>query len=259
MEALASFYPMEFVVERVGAEHVSVASLTPAGADPHNLELSPAQVATIDAADLVVYVSGLQPAADEAVAQTTPEHVVDAADVVGPAEIGRDPHFWLDPTLLADLSDAVGAELSEVDPENAESYEANAQQLRADLEALDDAYRHGLAACAGATLVTSHTAFGYLADRYDLDQVGITGIDPEAEPSPARLREVMAVIEETGVRTIYFEVIAGAAVAQTLADQLGVGTAVLDPLEGQTEPEHDYLDVMYANLEALTDGLVCEG
>jgi zinc transport system substrate-binding protein len=257
----ASFYPLEFVVERVGGDLVDVGGITPPGADPHSLELSPAQVAEIDAADLVVYIPTLQAAVDEALAVTEPAAVFDAAEASGVKEesLAHDPHLWLDPELMEGIAGGIADRLAELDPDNADVFAANADSLVADLQELDTAYADGLADCAGATLVVSHDAFGYLADRYDLDQVGISGINPDAEPSPARLREVGAIVEENDVHTIFFEVITSPDVTQALAEDIGVETAVLDPIEGQTDADADYLDVMYANLEALRAGLTCGG
>jgi len=255
VEVLASFYPLQFVVEQVGGEHVSVSNLTPAAAEPHDLELSPAQVRGIGQADLVVYLSGLQNATDEAVAAQSPEHVVDSAEA---AEAdAADPHFWLEPTRLSLVGDAVAAELSAIDPDNAADYTAGAKALTASLDELDQDFADGLAQCQGATLVTSHEAFGYLADRYGLVQEGITGINPDTEPSPKRLREVRTIVERDDVSTLFFERAVGPKVTQTLADDLGVGTALLDPIESRADESADYLDIMRANLDSLTTGLTC--
>ncbi|MCB7135426.1 metal ABC transporter substrate-binding protein [Cellulosimicrobium marinum] len=288
LQVLASFYPLQYVAEQVGGDLVTVSNLTPPAAEPHDLELAPAQVRAIGEADLVVYQSGFQTAVDEGVEQRQPQHVVDAAEVAGleehPGAVTEegheheteeehaehaeeegdghdhgslDPHFWLDPTRLAPVGEQVAAELSAIDPDNADTYAANAEALVADLDALDTEYTTALAPCAGATLVTSHEAFGYLAERYDLEQVGISGLDPEAEPSPARLREVGEIVRAEGVTTLFFETLTSPKVTQTLADDLGVGTAVLDPLEGLADDATDYRGVMESNLEALTSGLVC--
>lgn len=267
-DVVAAFYPLQFVAERVGGEHVAVTSLTPPGGESHDLELAPSAVARVGDADLVVYLSGFQAATDEAVAATSPAHVVDAAqaaalevapDGVEPgAGDSLDPHFWLDPTRLADVAHQVADALAEVDPEHAAEFAAGADALVADLDALDAELETGLAACRGATLVASHEAFGYLAQRYGLHQVGLSGIDPEVEPSPARLRDVAATVEAEGVRTLFFETLTSPKVTQTLAEDLGVATAVLDPLEGLAEDDaRDYLGVMRDNLAALGDGLTC--
>ena len=263
---LASFYPLQYVAQQVGGDLVDVRSLTPPGAEPHDLELSPAQVDEVGRADLVVYLSEFQTAVDEAVDANPPAHVVDAAQdtelhAAEHAEDGEehaeddghehgtlDPHFWLDPTRLPAVADDVAAQLSEVDPDNAATYAANAEAFAQEMADLDQRYVDGLATCESRTIVTTHEAFSYLAERYDLEQVGIAGVDPEGEPSPARLAEVGQVVQDEGVGTIFFE---------TLADELGVDTAVLDPLEGLTDDTQDYVSVADANLETLRTALVC--
>jgi zinc transport system substrate-binding protein len=257
MQVVASFYPLQFVSERVGGDAVRVENLTPPRGHAHNLELTPGQVARVGRADLVVYQAGLQPATDQAVDQQRPAAVVDAAARADLPD--GDPHFWLDPLRLAGLVADVAAELGERDPARVNDFNARAAQLRSELSGVDRQYRAGLAGCQGATLVTAHTAFGYLAERYELRQVGIAGLDPEVEPSPARLRSVSHMASEAGVRTVFFEVVASPEVAETLADDLGVDTAVLDPLESQADPAVDYLGVMRANLQALRNGLACPG
>lgn len=270
VDVLTSFYPLQYVAEQVGGEHVTVTNLTPAAADPHSIELSPARVREMGQADLVVYLSGMQPATDEALEASPPERLLDTAEAAG-LEAGPngadaapsgsatlDPHFWQDPTRLADVARGVATELTDADPAHAADYAANADALVAELDTLDQDYRDGLAQCAGATLVVSHEAFGYLAERYDLVQVGISGIDPEAEPSPARLRAVRSVVQNDDVQTVFFEVITSPKVARALAEDLGIGSAKLDPIEGQADPDADYMDMMRENLAALEDGLVCE-
>jgi len=276
VQVLASFYPLQMVAEQVGGDRVEVRSLTPPGAEPHDVELSPAQVAALGTAQLVVHQSGFQAAVDDAIAQTRPEHVVDAAAQADLASAdthdedehdegaeddhdhdGLDPHFWLDPTRLPAVADAVADALTEIDPAGADTYRANAEELGTRLAELDADYTAGLATCERRVVVTSHEAFGYLAHRYDLEQVGISGIDPETEPSPARLREVGALVADEGVTTIFFETLVSPKVAQTLAADLGVTTAVLDPIEGLTDDSQDYFSIAAANLEALRVALSC--
>lgn len=261
VQVAASFYPLQWVTAQVAGEHAEVSSLTPPGAEPHDLELGPRQVATIGEADLVVYLDGFQPAVDEAVAQEAGDSALDVTDPADLVETGGtvDPHFWLDPTRLADVADAVGQRLGEVDPAHAAAFTDRAAEVRAELEALDAELAEGLAGCAGTDLVTSHTAFGYLAARYDMEQVGITGLSPESEPSPKALAEVADFVADNDVRTIYSETLVSPEVARTLARETGVQTAVLDPLEGLSSESsgEDYLSVMRANLAVLQDGQAC--
>lgn len=262
-EIVVTLPAVEYLAARVAGSGAEVTNLLPPGSDPHGQELSPAQVARLGDADLIVYVSGLQPAIDEAIVVAEPSHAVDTLDAAAaelpgggtPPDPSRDPHFWLDPIRFGIAAEQVAEALADLDPAEAEAYRARADALVGELEVLDAEYRTALAPCAGATLVTSHEAFGYLTARYGLDQLGITGVDPEVEPSPARLREVRAQVIGAGVRTIYFETAADPAVAERLADDLGVATGVLDPMERTAEL--DYLAVMRTNLAALSAGLVC--
>lgn len=272
---LASFYPLQYVAQQVGGNLVSVDTLTPPGAEPHDLELSPAQVDEVGRADLVVYLSEFQAAVDDAVDANPPAHVVDAAQDTelhaaehdedgeehaeddGHDHGSLDPHFWLDPTRLPAVADDVAAQLAEIDPDHADEFQANAEAFAQQMADLDAEYQTGLASCESRTIVTTHEAFSYLAERYDLEQVGISGVDPEGEPSPARLAEVGKVVQEEGVSTIFFETLASPKVAETLADELGVDTAVLDPLEGLTDDTQDYVSVAQANLETLRTALSC--
>ncbi|WP_380167713.1 metal ABC transporter substrate-binding protein [Jannaschia sp. R86511] len=263
VEVLASFYPLQYVAEQVGGDAVAVSNLTPPGADGHDVELTPSQVARLGEVDLVVHLSGgLQPATDDALEVVPPAALVDAADVVDLAPTrgsdgAADPHFWLDPLLLADLGDRVAATLGQVDPDRTRDWDWRAADLRARLETLDVELTEALAPCDGAALVVSHEAFGYLADRHGIEQVGLTGIDPEVPPTPARLRRAVEVVEGRDVGTVFFERSAGPRVTEALADDLGLATGVLDPLEQHPGAGEDYESVMRANLVALTDGLSC--
>jgi zinc transport system substrate-binding protein len=253
---LTSFYPLQFVTERIAGGAVTVRNLTKPGAEPHDLELTPRDVAELADADLVVYLSGFQPAVDTAVAEQASTSY-DVADAAGLA--AKDPHFWLDPVRLADVAGTVADRLAQLSPDHAETFRRNASTLRADLMALDADYATGLAHCASSDLVTSHAAFGYLARRYGLTQRGITGLRPEDEPSPGDLAEIADFVTAHDVRTIYSETLVSPAVAKTLARETGAGTAVLDPIEGLdgASAGADYLAVMRANLATLRAGQGC--
>ena len=258
LAVVTSFYPLQFVTERVAGPAATVRNLTKAGAEPHDLELGARDVADLGDADLVVYLAGFQPAVDTAVDQEAQDSSYDVAPA---ARLDReaDPHFWLDPTRLADVADAVADQLAEVDAAGAADFRRNAATLRAELVELDAEMSAGLAGCASTDLVTSHTAFGYLAERYGLTQRGITGLTPEDEPSSSDLAAVADFVAANDVRTIYSETLVSPAVAETLARETGTSTAVLDPLEGLDDSSEgeDYLAVMRANLATLVDGQSC--
>ncbi|KQX63780.1 metal ABC transporter substrate-binding protein [Angustibacter sp. Root456] len=269
----AAFYPLQFVAARIGGDAVTVTNLTRPGGEPHDLELTPRDVAGLEDADLVVYLKGFQPAVDDALAVAKPRRVFDASTAASlnltyspVAEPGSrhessrpDPHFWLDPLRLRDVASALEPVMARADPAHAALFSQNLQRLTADLEALDGELATGLAHCLSTDLVTSHNAFGYLAERYGLHQVGISGLDPAAEPDPRRIADVARYVREHHVRTIYFETLVSPAVARTVASETGARTAVLDPLEGLTDASAgtDYLSVMRANLAQLKEGQPC--
>lgn len=260
----AAFYPLAYVAERVAGDHAEVVNLTTPGREPHDLEPSIAQVGQIAEADLVVLLGGFQPPVDTAAAEYASGTVLDVADVValrpfsGSTSTELDPHFWQDPLLMAELGDAVADRLTELDPTHATDYRAGAQELRTQLVALDQDYRTGLSGCARSTVVVSHDAFGYLS-RYGLTLVAIAGLSPENEPTAGDLARLREVIARTGVTTVFSEVLASDALARTLAEEAGVRTGVLDPIEGLSDKtaDQDYFSLMRGNLAALRKANGC--
>jgi len=268
----AAFYPLAFVAQRVGGPDVAVTNLTQPGAEPHDLELTPRETAEVEDADLVLVEHGLQPAVDDAVDEVATGQVLDAADVVDLLPMAEDddqhsadsteeshghddevdPHFWQDPQRMVQLTDAVADELAKVDPDHADTYRANGAKLKDDLESVATAYQQGLQGCARDTIVVSHDAFGYLAP-YGLHVEGIAGLSPDAEPTPADLARLQDLIESDGITTVFSERLVSPELAQTLADDMGITTAVLDPIEGLSDDtaDEDYLSLMRGNLAAL--------
>ena len=258
ISVVASFYPLAYLAERIGGDAVVVTDLTPPGGHAHDLELSPRQVAAIGKADVVMYLGdSFQPAVDDAVLQES-TNSLDGMEVVDDnLLLPGDAHIWLDPMIMADLGDALAEQLSEADPGQAELFESNAQELREELEEINLEYEEALAGCKGETLITSHQAFGYMAQAYGLNQVGVTGINPDAEPSPKRIRELEQTMWESGATTLFFEAQTASATEQKLADALGVGTGHLETLESAPFAADDYVGALRANLEALRSGLEC--
>jgi zinc transport system substrate-binding protein len=254
---VTSFYPLQYVAQRIAGSHARVTNLTHPGQEPHDVELTVRQTAEIVDADLVVYEKGFQAAVDQAVDQNGPAHVVDAA---GPGRVrGDDPHFWLDPTRLSAVAKAVEKELSDADPSHARDYVRNLAGLQHDLAGLDTAYHSGLAHCRTTTIVVSHDAFGYLGRRYGLHVVGINGLSPDAEPSPSHVRALQDLIHRDGITTVFSEELASRKLADSLASDLGIRAEVLDPIEGLSAAtaDQDYLSLMKRNLGTLEKANQC--
>ncbi|MRK01194.1 zinc ABC transporter substrate-binding protein [Aeromicrobium sp. S22] len=276
---VASSYPFAFVAERVGGSAVDVTNLTAPGTEPHDLELKPKQVASVQDADLVIYQEDFQAAVDQAVDQAgrSDDDTIDVASLVellpNPSEEegehhaddghdhgDTDPHTWLDPRTMSALAEAVSTELSRIDPEHAADYQANADRLVDELTALDEDFTAGLRACRTRTIVTSHAAFQYLAARYDLKQVAIAGLDPSNEPSPSQLGDISRLVRAQKITTIFTEELVSPAIADTIAKETGATTATLDPIEGLSDQTKDetYLTLMRRNLDTLKKANSCQ-
>ena len=292
VNAVASFYPLAYVTSQVGGEMVNVTNLTPAG-EAHEVELSAKDLTTMSQADALIYLSGFQSAVDDAVKEAAPKNALDVAkaakldklssteneehekehqhEEAGQAKEskehnhesghhhhgGFDPHFWLDPERLSAIVPQVVQTLSKADSAHASTYEKNGKALQEKLSSLDKKYQTGLKKCATPTVITAHEAYGYLAKRYGFEQIGVKGVDPEAETSIGRLQEVANIAKQKKVNVLFSESALGDKDTKTLAEQLGIKSEVLDPLEIQVDKSRDYLQVMEDNLTKLSKAMKC--
>ncbi|MFC4504824.1 MULTISPECIES: metal ABC transporter substrate-binding protein [Streptomyces] len=276
-DVVASFYPMAYLAEQIGGDHVHVTSLTEPGQEPHDLEISAKQTAQLQESDAVLYLKNLQPSVDDAVAQSEVKTKIDAAaltslekhgnEVGGHAAehddheneelAGLDPHIWLDPVRYAQVAEGVGKAFEKADPDNAADYKANTATLVKKLGDLDTEFKTGLANTKTKVFITTHAAFGYLAERYGLTEEAINGLDPESEPSAARVKGLEKMAKADGVTTVFYETLVSDKTAKTIAADAGLKTDVLDPIEGITDKSRgkDYFSVQQANLKALQTAL----
>lgn len=258
-DVVASFYPLAWAAQRIGEDSVSVHNLTRPGTEPHDVELTPRDVARVRSADVVLYLGGgFQPAVEDAVKGAggtvvdllAHQQLARAAEAEG--GLTEDPHIWLDPVRYAAVVRRIGQVLERP---------RRADRLAAQVDELDREYERGLAQCRRHEIVTTHAAFGYLSRRYHLRQIPITGVSPEAEPTPRDLEGVVERVRASKATTVFFETLISPRLADTVARETGATTAVLDPLEGlsQTELDRgaDYLSVMRENLAALRRALDC--
>jgi zinc transport system substrate-binding protein len=276
-DVVASFYPMAFLAEQIGGSHVHVTSLTQPGQEPHDLEISAKQTAQLQESDAVLYLKGLQPSVDDAVAQSEIKTKIDAASLTsleehgnevgghaaahdthqGEESGGRDPHIGLDPVRYAQVAKGVGAAFEKADPKHADTYKKNTDALVKKLDDLNTRYANGLKNTKSKVFITTHAAFGYLAERYGLTEEAINGLDPESEPSAARVRDLEKMVKADGVSTVFYETLVSDKTAKTIAQDANLKTDVLDPIEGITSKSRgsDYFQVMESNLKALQTAL----
>ncbi|MGH3544608.1 MAG: metal ABC transporter substrate-binding protein [Mycobacteriales bacterium] len=291
LDLVAGFYPMAYISEHVGAEFVDVTTLAPPNTEPHDLELTQKQLTRVADAELAVYLDGFQPSLDEAVSSHNKDRGFDAAAVaplldgytpatpVSPATPatskpdrndpidterntlaedgkGKDPHVWLSPIRLADVVQGLAKRFSEIEPIDGKKFNRNAAKLRGRLQALDIEIAAGLENCQSRTIVVSHNAFGYFAERYNLQQIAITGLSPAVEPSQKRLAEVSRIAKLSNVNTVFTEPLVNPQAAETVAAQIGATTATLDPVAVKPS-SGDYFDQMRANTQTLRTALRC--
>ncbi|MGW3955224.1 metal ABC transporter solute-binding protein, Zn/Mn family [Streptomyces sp. NPDC004752] len=276
-DVVASFYPMAFLAEQIGGDHVHVTSLTQPGQEPHDLEISAKQTAQLQESDAVLYLKSLQPSVDDAVTQSEIKTKIDAASLTtleehgnevgghaaehdsheGEESGGKDPHIWLDPVRYAEVAQGVGKAFEKADPDHAADYKKNTAALVKKLDDLDKQFKDGLTNTKTKVFITTHAAFGYLAERYGLTEEAINGLDPESEPSAARVKDLEKMAKADGVTTVFYETLVSDKTAKTIAQDAQLKTDVLDPIEGITDKSrgNDYFAVQEANLKALQTAL----
>ncbi|PKQ30668.1 MAG: zinc ABC transporter substrate-binding protein [Actinobacteria bacterium HGW-Actinobacteria-2] len=269
-----SAYPLQFLAERIIGTAGTVTNLTAPGQEPHDLELSAKQIAEMSSTDALFYIANFQAAVDEAIKTSPPKIAVDVSSGLTLLTAGEDgadsggelpataidPHIWLSPANMATMAHTMSAALSTAKPELAATFQTNTDKLVADLTGLKDSFTTGLKTCDRTQFITSHAAFGYLAHEFGLTQVPIAGLDPTEEPTAARIAAVQALAKKYGVTTIFFETLVSNAVAKSIAGDLGLKAAVLDPIEGitPTSAGTDYIQVMQSNLTALQEANGCK-
>lgn len=280
LQVVTTFYPMYDFTKQVAQDDAEVSMLLEAGMEVHSFEPSSQMIAEIQDADVFIYNSPeMETWVPDVLASidTSDMVVICASDAITlleyegeahahdheseeeGANAGHshtvDPHVWLDPVLAQTEVSTIAEGLAEADPDNAEDYLENAGIYNGKLNELDEAFRAAFEGTENRTFVTQHAAFAYLAARYDLNQISVTGLNAEVEPSAAALATLSDYVKANNISHIYFENNASSQTAETLAEEVGVELAVLSPLEGITEEDQkkgsDYISVMLDNLEAL--------
>ncbi len=273
-----TIYPVEYFVSRVGGERIDIVSLIPPGVEAHDFEPRVSDLIDITRADLLIY-NGAEfepwveralmalgddaPPAIESVAllRTDLLAVGEPAGRSGRSNDEFDPHVWLSPLNAMAQVDAIVEALTAIKPGLVNEFRSNGVALTRQLESLDLSFRSQLSGCGLRTFVTSHAAYGYLADEYGLVQVAVAGLSPDAEPKPRTLANIANQMSDLGVSHVLIEPIANARMGEALARETGGTTLPLHPLESLTKEEKnngaDYFSIMKNNLESLVTALEC--
>lgn len=275
LKIMTTFYPMYEFTKNIAGDKADVELLIPSTIEPHDWEPTPKDIGNIQKADLFVYnsadmetwVSDITASIDSSdVAVVEASKGIKLIEEDEEAEESEeehehehshhaDPHVWLSPVLAQQEVQTITDALIKVDPDNKEYYETESSKYIEKLKALDEEYKTELKGITSNEFITQHTAFSYLAKEYGLVQVPIAGLSPDEEPSAAKLAELKKFAEEHEINVIYFEELTSSKVAETLANELGADTEVLNALEGLSDEQQkageDYITVMEENLTQL--------
>lgn len=281
VKVLVSIYPVYDFVKQIGGDKIEVTQLVPPGVEPHEWEPTAQDMIKVKSAKVFLYQgNGFESWVDKMLKERVAGQTVMAigenlADLDSVAEeehdhdksheghnqgdLKHDPHVWLDPIKVkAEVQNIVQA-LSEADPNNKAYYEANGAKVQESLDQLNQEYAQALSKVTNRNIVTTHAAFGYLANRYELRQVPIMGLSPDAEPTPDKMAEVVRFVKDHQVKAIFFETLVSPKLAETISRETGAKTLVLNPLEGLTEEElnlgQNYFTTMRSNLDHLKQAL----
>ncbi len=269
LQVAASFYPLYYFTTQIAGDKAEVLNITPSGSEPHDYDPSAGDIAKIEKGNLLVLNGGVEAWGNKIKdnLKGTNVQVVIAGQGLLTQQVEEngqnqiDPHVWLDPVLAKQEAHAIAEEFVKIDPANTTYYRQNEKALDTKFDALDAEYKAGLATCQEKDIITSHAAFGYLATRYGLTQVTVTGLSPDAEPSAQQLADVVAFAKLHNVKYIFFEKLISPKLSETVATEVGAKTLVLDPIEGVSGDDikagKNYYTIMQDNLKNLQTALSC--
>jgi zinc transport system substrate-binding protein len=282
LTVVASVFPLFDFAREVAGTTADVRLLLPPGVDPHSWEPRPSDIVELSRADIFMYTSGrMEPWADN-FARTIRKRDTVSTDIMdslgfasaderygsasvagGGLDHGDDPHFWLNLSLSRRAVEIIGEMLANHDPANGDQYIASAREYGRKLDQLDVAFKTGLEKCGSRQLVTGgHAAFGHLTRRYDLDQVSVYGLSPDAEPTPRHLAGIVNVVKENSIQTIFSEELMNPRMTEVLSQETGARVMVLNPGANLTAAQWreglTFIDIMTRNLGTLKEGLNCE-
>lgn len=273
----ASFYPMQFLASQIAGDKAKVLSLVPAGVEPHDWEPKPRTLAELQESDMFVYngagmeiwLKDLLPSIEKGGVKAVnaseglellPFDEKNAEEEQTEEKLAYDPHVWVSPVKYKQQAQNILTALIEVDASNQDYYKSNYDKLVEQLDKLDSDYRQAAAAFKSKVFIVSHSAFEYLAKEYGLTQLPIRGVTPQAEPSPAKLAELVEICRENNIKYVFFESLVSPKLSQTLANEVGAQTLVLNDGQGITEEQikqgNSYITIMYENLENLKKALM---
>lgn len=259
-----SFYPLYFLADEIGGDHIDLRMVIPNGVESHEYEPSMQQLKDIEKAQLFIYNgAGFESWADKVVGNIIEEdRTINASESVHliMEDNNPDPHIWLSPQNMIKIGETIKDRLVLMDAANKDEYERNFNELASRLMELDNKYFEELKDKSKDSIIVSHAAFTYLADRYGFEQIPVAGISPEQEPSSKTIADLIEIVKNDNHEYILLETLASPKTVQVIAEETNLQVLTLNPIEGLTEEDitngEDYITIMEKNLENLKKALV---
>ncbi|HSP22028.1 MAG TPA: zinc ABC transporter substrate-binding protein [Planococcus sp. (in: firmicutes)] len=289
VQVYTTVYPLTYFTERIGAEHVEVQSVYPAGANEHSFEPTQQDMIKLAEADLMFYVGlGLEGFIDKtkdtlkdekvqfiATSDSITDEELDAA--AGPYEDkheeegheeeaheeevteeegheshdhgATDPHVWMSPVLSQKLAESIKDSLVEQDPDHAEDYESNYSALVAELEELDRSFVALSERVNKKTFFISHSAFGYISEPYGFEQIAVAGLNSQDEPSQKELTEIVDLAKKEGIQYIVFEQNVSSNLTEVIQKEVGAEAIEMHNLGVLTQENIDNEETYFTLME----------
>ncbi len=261
LSVTASFYPIAEFTNAVGGDNVDVYTLVPDGVEPHDWEPSPRDFTRLGRSKLFFYNGMVESWAEKAITTLSDTNIKGVELGKGLYNINgnNDPHVWISPQKAIIETNRIVDALSQNDPKNADAYKKRGDEYCQKLKKLDADLKAIVKQSPKKKFVTSHAAFGHLAKDYGLEQLAIAGISPEAEPTPADMKNLVELVKKENVKFVFMETLTSPKLAQLIAKETGAEVLVLDPIEGLDEEGRKekltYIKLMEANIKNLAKAL----
>ena len=266
------------IVKHIADDSVTIVNMIPFGVDPHSFELTPKIMANIERSSLVLYSgAGLEPWIEKLEFKSK---AVDLSKYAKLRELGSDefefhkhhdeqcahtkidPHYWLDFSNMIKLANVITVDLEKILPQNRDIYRQNRDKYIEKMMKLDRYYTKYLGICKVNTVILNHNSLGYLAHNYNFHAESLSGLSPEADPSPSDIKRILREIEHDGVNTIFYENFVNSKVMKAISKDSNVKAEVIAPLGNITADEaranETYERLMYKNLEKLSKAMLCD-